>query len=271
MGGRIVFHHAIVDEYCSSEQRSLSIDTKKLQRIRINTILNEWIEKYGVAIEPNKITGLNKNVITKWVEDFSRTRKPSSVNNYIAFLRSFLRWCYINNYIQDTCYDECYAELLYHSGEKEVQQRKNKDIIDARMIDATKNKLHNGKDLPEDSRELTKSGKWEYTIVKDYYYTESRSTWRSPATIKGKMSMLNLVLYQWEHDYGIVVTEYEIVGLNQKILLDWLNTLKTRYSVNVVKNYISTTKRFLEWYENSWADPDGLAELLQEYISESRR
>lgn len=53
------------------------------------------------------IVGLTGPVLQRWYNGFAKTRKPSTINNYLSFLNPFLIWAYEIGYL-----DKDYSRLL---------------------------------------------------------------------------------------------------------------------------------------------------------------
>jgi len=60
----------------------------------LDRVFNTLESSYGVVMRDNKITGLNTEVLQRWINDASESWKPATFNNYISILNPFLRWAH---------------------------------------------------------------------------------------------------------------------------------------------------------------------------------
>lgn len=107
IGQRGAAHYSMVDFYCQSRKRRVNENTVNLQRIRLNTVLNDWEENYRVIVQSQQIIGLSGLIIQDWCNRWSEIKAPSTMNNYISFLNGFLNWAYQIGFVQ-----EDYSKLL---------------------------------------------------------------------------------------------------------------------------------------------------------------
>lgn len=65
----------------------------------ITRILTTLTDDYGVRITDDSITGLTPVILQKWYNEAAKTRKVSTMNNYVCMLNPFLRWCHEMEFI----------------------------------------------------------------------------------------------------------------------------------------------------------------------------
>lgn len=94
-------HYDMVDFYYESRRRYVNENTNNLCRTRLNTVLCDWEENWNVVVQKEQIIGLTGIVLQRWSNEFSKTHKPSSMNNYISFLNGFLDWAYKMSFVQE--------------------------------------------------------------------------------------------------------------------------------------------------------------------------
>lgn len=91
--------YPMVNFYIDSRKKRCGEDTNELCRERLNTILDDLIRNYRVTFTDSKISGLTGPVLQQWYNDFIVSRKPSTINNYLAFFRPFMEWAYDMEYV----------------------------------------------------------------------------------------------------------------------------------------------------------------------------
>lgn len=99
--------YPIVSFWIESRDMSCTKDTNELARQRLNTVFDEWIESWNVTVTEDSITGLTGPLVQRWFNEFKKTRKPSTVNNYLSFLNPFLSWAYELEFL-----DRDYSRIL---------------------------------------------------------------------------------------------------------------------------------------------------------------
>ena len=85
--------------YVESRKKRCSSATNRQCLDRLNTIFDQLTEKFGVVITDSSISGLNGVILQTWFNQFVDDRKPSTINNYLAFLNPFLRWAFHIGYM----------------------------------------------------------------------------------------------------------------------------------------------------------------------------
>lgn len=93
--------YAIIDFYVESRKKRCSDATNRQCLDRLNTVFDQLTQDYGVVVTPSAIGGLTGITLQKWYNRFVDDRKPSTINNYLAFLNPFLRWAYTIGYMME--------------------------------------------------------------------------------------------------------------------------------------------------------------------------
>lgn len=92
--------YEMIDFYCESradEVLEKTVETGREVLSRAFTML----EEFGVRMEPRAITGLNGEVLQRWMNGFKKTHKPATVNLYVSMLNPFFRWAHIMTWGDD--------------------------------------------------------------------------------------------------------------------------------------------------------------------------
>lgn len=90
--------HEIIRFYTESTQHK-SENTRLHATEVITRILTSFADDYGVQITNEVITGLTPVILQKWYNEAAKTRKVSTMNNYVCMLNPFLRWCFEMEFI----------------------------------------------------------------------------------------------------------------------------------------------------------------------------
>lgn len=93
--------YQMVAFYAQSRKKKCSDATNHQCVERLNKVFDELTEKYSVTMTERWIDGLTGYVLQSWFNDFVDTRKPSTINNYLAFLNPFLHWAFTIGYTPD--------------------------------------------------------------------------------------------------------------------------------------------------------------------------
>lgn len=96
--------YEIVERYVKNECKDKADNTRNQMLNMISTALAELERDHGVKVNGMEITGLNGLVLSDWKGKMAETRKPATVNCYIAMMRPFLRWLYATGIVdRDWC------------------------------------------------------------------------------------------------------------------------------------------------------------------------
>lgn len=91
--------YPMIDFYVESRKKRCSDATNRQCLDRLNTVFDQLTADYGVVMTAGTIEGLNGVTLQTWFNHFVDARKPSTINNYLAFLNPFLRWAYHIGYM----------------------------------------------------------------------------------------------------------------------------------------------------------------------------
>lgn len=92
-------HYPMVDFYLESRRFDVTENTNFLCKQRLSTFFDDLTSNYGVIVNADLIERLNGEVLQTWYNTFMQDKKPSTANNYVAFINPFLRWAYAIGYI----------------------------------------------------------------------------------------------------------------------------------------------------------------------------
>lgn len=92
--------YEMIEFYCESRSNDMAERTVETGRDTLTRTFT-MLEEYGVKMEPRSITGLNGEILQRWMNEFKKTHKPATVNLYVNMLNPFLRWAHIMTWGDD--------------------------------------------------------------------------------------------------------------------------------------------------------------------------
>lgn len=84
----------MIQFYSDSREAEVLERTVELEQENLNRVFTALTENYGVVMESRAITGLNGEILQRWMNDFKKTHKPATVNLYVNTINPFLRWAH---------------------------------------------------------------------------------------------------------------------------------------------------------------------------------
>ena len=92
--------YEMINFYCESRSDDVLEKTVETGRDVLSRAFT-MLEEYGVRMEPRSISGLNGEVLQRWMNAFKRTHAPATVNLYVSMLNPFFRWAHIMTWGED--------------------------------------------------------------------------------------------------------------------------------------------------------------------------
>lgn len=84
----------MIDFYCESRADEVMERTVETGRDVLTRVFMALTGEYGVKMDARSITGLNGEVLQRWMNAFKKDHKPATINLYVAMLNPFLRWAH---------------------------------------------------------------------------------------------------------------------------------------------------------------------------------
>ena len=86
--------YEMIDFYAESRSSAVLPATVQNGNVILTHIFDMMVEDYGVKIDSRSISGLNGEVLQRWVNGFKKDHSIGSVNTYVNTLNPFLRWAH---------------------------------------------------------------------------------------------------------------------------------------------------------------------------------
>lgn len=86
--------YAMIDFYADSRSAAVLPSTVQNGTVILTHIFDMWTADFGITIGPRSISGLNGEVLQRWMNAFKKDHAIGSVNMYVNTLNPFLRWAH---------------------------------------------------------------------------------------------------------------------------------------------------------------------------------
>lgn len=86
--------YAMLKFYEESRYGMVSDSTAAQTTDKLEHIFDTMSREFGVKMEDRQISGLNGEILQRWMNLMKRDHKETSINNYVVLLNPFLRWAH---------------------------------------------------------------------------------------------------------------------------------------------------------------------------------